>query len=223
MAGALAELVPIAIAIAISPIPIVAVILMLLSERGVPNATGFLAGWTVALLLTAGGAAALGLSVAHTESDPPTGLTLARLALAGLLLAVAARRWRKRPARGEEPDPPAWLGAVTTINASRATGLGFALIALNPKDGLLSLFAGSQLSDATLAAPQALLALVVFTALASCTIFLPLLAVVARGERADPVLAKARRALQRHGSVISGSIALAFGLFIGVNALLALG
>lgn len=223
MTEALAEITPIAIAIAISPIPIVAVILMLLSERGVANAAGFLVGWIVALLLVAGVAAALGLSIAHTDDDPSLGATVARLVLAAVLLLVAARRWRGRPRHGEEVTPPAWLNTVSNIDTGKATALGFGLIALNPKDGLLSLFAGSRLSDATLTTPQALVALVVFAVIASATIALPLFAVVARGHRADPTLARARGALQRHGSVATAVIALVFGLLIGINALLALG
>lgn len=220
MAGALTELLP--IAIAISPIPIVAVILMLLSERGATNATAFLGGWTLALLFTAGGAAALDLGLAHGGDAPPAGLTVARLTLATILLGVAVRRWRGRPRAGDEPRVPAWLATVRSIGARGAAALGFALIALNPKDGLLSLLAGSRLSDATLATPQAAGTLAIFAVLASSTIVLPLCAVAARGERADPILERGRAGLERHGSAVTAVIALAFGVMVALNALLAL-
>ena len=48
--------------------------------------------------------------------------------LLGLLfLVMAARQWRKRPAKGEEATMPGWMSSVEHFTPAKSLGLGLAL------------------------------------------------------------------------------------------------
>src|SRR5215213_10102339 len=147
MRDALAEMLPLAVAVAISPIPILAVILMLLTERSTANAVALLAGWVAAILVIGGAVAALGIGRANTAEDPGTGLIVAQFVLAAILLAGAVRRWRMRARADVDHETPRWMSAVRSVRPPSALVLGLGLIALNPKDGLLTVAAGARLAE----------------------------------------------------------------------------
>jgi len=186
MSDALSGMVPLAIAIAVSPIPILAVILMLLTERSTANAAAVLAGWFLALVVIGGVVALLGIGRADSAEDPSTGLLIAQFVLAAVLLAGALRRWRMRTRAGDDHESPKWMNAVRSVHPPRAFALGIGLIALNPKDGLLTVAAGASLAESDASGATAAIALLVFALVASATIIAPILAELAMGVRAEP-------------------------------------
>lgn len=217
---ALADLLPLALVIAVSPIPVLAVILMLLTERSTLNASALLAGWALALALIAGGVAALGIG--STESEPGTAVVVAQFALALLLVAGAIRRWGMHR-RGEgESSRARWMERLRAVGPVGALALGFGLIALNPKDGLLTVVAGARLADADLGGAAALGALAAFVAVSSSTIAAPIAAELALGERADSLLERTRAWLERNGNAALAVVLFVLGVLVAVDAARAL-
>jgi threonine/homoserine/homoserine lactone efflux protein len=218
MSEALSGMLPIAVAIAVSPIPILAVILMLLTERSTANAVAFLLGWAAALIVIGGAVAALGIGRADSAEDPGTGLIVAQFALAAVLLAAAVRRWRMRARPGDDHETPKWMSAVRSVSPPRAFALGVGLIALNPKDGLLTVAAGARLAEADPGAGAAVAALLIFTAAASATIIAPILAEAAMGARAEPILERSRLWLERNGNAAVAVVLAVLGVLVAVDA-----
>jgi threonine/homoserine/homoserine lactone efflux protein len=101
------------VGVALSPIPIIAVVLMLATPKGRVNGPAFLAGWIVGLavvgaivLLVAGGASAT------SHGEPATWVSVLKIIVGLLLLALAARQWRGRPHPGDAPRLPGWMKTI---------------------------------------------------------------------------------------------------------------
>jgi threonine/homoserine/homoserine lactone efflux protein len=121
MGQAIGQSLPTAIGVALSPLPIVAVVLMLVTERGRVNGPAFLVGWGIGLALVG----AVVLSVAHganasSHGEPATWVNVLKLVLGLLLLLVALRQWRGRPRAGDEAPTPKWMGALATSRLATA-------------------------------------------------------------------------------------------------------
>lgn len=218
MDEALAELLPLALVIAVSPIPVLAVILMLLTERSTLNASALLVGWALALALIAGGVAALGIGSGEAGEDPSTGVVIAQFALAAVLVAAAVRRWRMHRRGVGESSRARWIARLRSVGPAGALALGFGLIALNPKDGLLTVAAGARLAEADPGAGAALAALGVFVAASSSTIAAPIAAELALGDRAESLLERSRAWLERNGNAAVAVVLLVLGLLVAVEA-----
>jgi hypothetical protein len=197
--GAIRDMLPLALAIAVSPVPVLAVVLMLVSDRGRTNAYALLTGWALALTLVGGGVAVLGIGAADDGGDDRH-VAVAQFVLAGILVAVIAAELRRRSRRAASERPPRWLALLAEIGPGRAVVLGVALVVLNAKDASLTVVAGARLAEAGPGAPGAVLAVALFVLVASSTVIAPVAVDLALGERAAPVLQRWRTVLERHGS-----------------------
>src|SRR5437762_2559424 len=105
MGEGISEVLTFAVGVAISPVPIIAVTLMLFSKRARVNGAGFLLGWVLALAIVSGVAYALA-DQGNAATDSTTADTVAwgRIVFGALLLLLAARNWRTRPAPGTAPE-----------------------------------------------------------------------------------------------------------------------
>lgn len=173
MGAVIGAMLPYAIGIAISPIPIVAVILMLFSRRAGANGPAFLAGWVVGLLavivVVLVLAGVLGVSVGST----PAWVAWLQLLLGILLVVLGYRRWASRPPAGITPPLPSWLQAVEELTPGTAFAMGALLSGVNPKNLVLAAGAALMLVQGGLGGTELLLAIVVFVALGSLSIGLP--------------------------------------------------
>ena len=169
---------------------IIAVILVLFSARARVNGPVFTPGWvvgvaivsTVIYLLADAGDVGSGGSASDTSYW---------LKLVGgiLLVLLAFRDWRKRPAAGEAVDQPKWMSAIDTLTPVKTGGLAVLLAAANPKNLALSLAAGASLAQAGVSGGEATVGLIVFVVdrerrASSC----PSSSTSAGGERAAGVL-----------------------------------
>ena len=212
MGGAISEVLPFAIGVAISPVPIMAVILVLFSTRARVNGPVFALGWivgvavmsTVVYLVADAGDVSTGGGASDTSY-------WIKLVLGILLVQLAVRQWRKRPAPGETPEAPKWMSAIDTLTPAKAGGLGVLLSTVNPKNLALSLGAGASLAQVGASGGEAVVGLIVFVVIASVTIATPVVFSLVGGERAAHVLDGWRVWLAAHNTAMMAVLFLVFG------------
>jgi threonine/homoserine/homoserine lactone efflux protein len=217
---AIGDFLPSAVGVAISPLPIVAVVLMLVTQRGRVNGPAFVAGWWIGLavvgaivLAVAGGASA------STDSGPATWVDVLFLVLGLLLILVAARQWRGRPHGDEEPPTPKWMGALDAFTPLKAGGAGVVLSALNPKNLLLSVAGAVAIAQTGISTGQQVGAYVVFVVIASIGVAAPVVIYFAMGERSQQLLDRLKTWLARNNAAIMAVLMLIIGVKLIGNAI----
>src|SRR4026209_2736325 len=176
MGRGISEILTFAVGVAISPAAIVAVILMLFSRRARGNGPLFLLGWVVGL----GGLVAVVYAItdqsnagsSNTSSDSVSWL---KIGLGTGFLLLARREWRKRPGPGVESEMPKWMGRVDALTPVQALGLGVLLGVVNPKNLALGIGAAAGLAQLSLSTADAVVSLVVFVAIGSLSIAIPVI------------------------------------------------
>jgi Sap, sulfolipid-1-addressing protein len=215
MAEALAYILPIAVGILVVPLPIAAVIVLSFSPRATANGLAFLAGWVLGLtavggltlLLAAGGEVDAG-------GDPARWASAIKLLLGVALLFLAYRSFEKRPQRGEEPSPPAWMDALTSSSPPRALGLGALLAGANPKNLLLVASAMTGVALLGLPTGQTVIVLVVFVVVASIGVAIPVGYAATGGRKAREALASWQSWLVANNAVVVAVVFLVLGVWI---------
>ncbi len=204
MGAAIGAILPHAVGIALSPLPIIAVILLLLSGRARSTSIGFLLGWIAGVAV--GTAVFTVIATAFVTTAPPAWVRptvgVVQIALGVLLLALAARQWRRRRGPGVEPALPAWLAAIDRLRFGTALGLGVLLSAVSPKNLVLLASAGVLLGGTNLTIAQAVATVAVFTLVASLTIAVPVVIALVAGDRVRTALGALHDWLVRENAVI---------------------
>jgi Sap, sulfolipid-1-addressing protein len=213
MGQVIGEFLPLAVGVAISPIPVISVILMLFTDRARPNSLAFLSGWIVGIA----GAMAILIAVASTQDLSSGGgasdtAAWIKLILGLLLLALAVRRWRSRPAPGAEATMPGWMARIDGMRPVAAAGLAVLLSAVNPKNLLLIAGAAVLIGQADLGASDTVVAVAVFTLLAASTVAVPTLAFLFAGARVQPALDRAKAWLSVHDAAVMAVLLLVIGV-----------
>lgn len=204
MGPIIGETLPLTLGIAVSPLAIIAVILMLLSPNARRTGPGFLIGWILGIavpvsvfVLLAGA-----LPPQHDMGGPNVVRALVQFVLAILLLLLALRQWRGRPAPGEEAALPKWMSAIDSITFARAFGLGVLLSAPRPKTLLIAASAGVTIGGAGLPSTAQFVAAAVFVAAAASTVLIPVVAFLVASDRLRKPLEALRRWLARENTVL---------------------
>ena len=212
MAAVIGDLLPLAIGIAISPIPIIAVILMLLSRKATATSTGFLLGWVVGIVLVTVVVLVLVGQAGNTAGGEPSTLSsVLKLVLGAALILLAVRQWQGRPKAGETGAMPKWMDAIESFSFVRALLLGFGLSAINPKNLLLCLAAGTTIGAAHLPTGQVVVATVVFTLLACSSIAVPVVGYLAARDRMAAPLDRLRAWLTQNNAAVMAVLLLVIG------------
>jgi threonine/homoserine/homoserine lactone efflux protein len=209
--AALGQVLGPAVGIAISPVPIAAVILMLFSDRARINGSAFVVAWIVGLAAVT----TLVSLLPGLESDsggPSTTAGWVKLGLGALLIVAGLAKWRSRPGPDEHPDAPAWMQRIDTLRPAAASGLGFLLSALNPKNLLLAAAAGVTIAAADLATAQTVGLIAAFTAIASVTVGAPVVAYLVAGNRLDARLDATKSWLIDNNSTVMAVLIVVFGV-----------
>lgn len=213
MGAAIGDILPLALGVAISPVPIIAAILMLLSPRAKATSVGFLLGWLLGIVIAVTLFTFLSSvlpSSGSDDSDPVRG-TL-QVVLGVLLLLLSIRQFRNRPKPGEEPKLPKWMQAIDKVDFAKALGLGFLLSAVNPKNLLLAVGAGSAIGAADLDGAETAGVIAVYTLIAACTVLVPVVAYLIAADRLRRPLDALRGWLARENAVIMGILVLVIGV-----------
>ena len=208
------EILPLAIGIAISPIPIIAAILMLLSPRAKGTSIGFLIGWLAGIVVAVVLFTLLASVIPQDTggSSPVAGVI--KIILGLLLLFLAIKQWRTRPAEGEHASMPKWMSAIDSMTAGRAMGLGFLLAAVNPKNLLLAISAGVIVGGAGLTVSQMTIVIIVFVFLAASTVLIPVVGYLIASARLAGPLDKLRVWLVDNNAVIMAVLLLVIGVSV---------
>lgn len=188
MGEAIGESLPIAVGVLVSPMPIVALVLMLVSRHAGSNGTAFVVGWLAGIFVLGTLVALLVGAAGSGDADPPTWAALLKLVLGALLLLLALRSWQGRPGEGESAETPKWMAALDEFNAVKAFGTGVLLGSVNPKNLLLVVSAGSTIATATPMTGERIVAMAVFTIVASLGVLVPFGIYLLAGDRAAQLL-----------------------------------
>jgi threonine/homoserine/homoserine lactone efflux protein len=210
----LGEILPLAIGIAISPIPIIAAILMLLSPRAKRTSVGFLIGWLAGIVVAVVLFTLLTSVIPQDNAGPSPVAGVIKIILGALLLFLAIKQWRTRPAEGEQASMPKWMLAIDSMTAGKALGLGFLLSAVNPKNLLMAISAGVIVGSADLAVGQIAVVIIIFVLLAASTVLIPVIGNLIASARMAGPLDRLREWLVDNNALIMAVLLLVIGVAV---------
>jgi len=212
MEQALGHLVPVAVAAALSSVPITATIFILLSERRNSIALPFLTGWV------SGTAAGLTLAVLAAQALPSRPRQLASLigtleVVIGSALVLLGLLTLIRHRRTVASQRPSWIEGIGSIGRLPALGIG---LALNVRPKALLLFAAASLAitGAHASVTETLVAIAVYTAVATSTVVAPTLATVFFPDWMEPRLVESRDWIATHGAAVTGVVMVLIGVVV---------
>jgi hypothetical protein len=215
MGGVIGDVLPLAVGVAISPLPIIAVILMLLAPRAGAASSGFLTGWVagivVVTIVVTVIADVAGLS---TSGGGSTAGGVVKIVLGALLVLLAVKQWRGRPHDGSAPTPSKWLSAIDSVTPAKATGLGFALAAVNPKNLVMILGAGVSIGSAGLPISQIVVTIAVFTIVAAVSVAAPVVVYRLSQEKAHTWLTSLKTWLISNNATVMMTLFLVIGVVL---------
>jgi threonine/homoserine/homoserine lactone efflux protein len=213
MGQAIGGMLTIAVGVAVSPVPIIAVVLMLVTPRGKVNGPAFVLGWVLSIAVLGGVLIAVGVgSGSSDDGGPSTGVSVLKLVLGGLLLLVAAKQWRGRPAPGEDPPMPKWMGALDSFTPVKALGAGILLSGLNPKNLLLIIAGAAAVAGAGASGGEEAIAWAIFTLIATVGVATPVVIAFAMGDRSKDLLDRLKGWLAHNNGVIMAVLLLVIGV-----------
>ncbi|GAA3589262.1 hypothetical protein GCM10022198_11390 [Klugiella xanthotipulae] len=180
MNGILAELFALSLGVAISPVPIMGTVLLLVSPRSASASVGFAFGWISGIAVAVTGftllAALIPVSAAAREpADAPPVWGYLQIGLGAALIVVTLVQWLRRPRDGAA-QLPRWVSAVDRLTTARAVLIGFVYSALRPKNLLIAVASGVVISAPGLSLAERIVAIAVYSVLASVTIAAPIMA-----------------------------------------------
>ena len=214
MSEVIGEILPLAVGIAISPIPIIAAILMLLSPRAKRTSVGFLIGWLAGIVVAVVLFTLLTSVIPQDNAGPSPVAGVIKIILGALLLLLAIKQWRTRPAEGEQASMPKWMSAIDAMTAGKALGLGFLLSAVNPKNLLMAISAGVIVGSADLAVGQIAVVIIIFVLLAASTVLIPVIGYLIASARLAGPLDKLREWLVENNALIMAVLLLVIGVSV---------
>lgn len=225
----LPQIVAAAVVGALSPVAALTTIMLLGSRRPVANTVACLIGWTLVLVLIAGGL--LALLSGHEGASGESAKAAVELVVGLMLLCVALRNLigahhplvdpnTGRPLRVSQA--PAWMRRVEEMRPIQALVFGMVLIAISPADiavyfSAVQALIGSDSDTAT----KAIVTVVLVLSIDLC-ILIPLGVYLALPRRADALLTTGKEWLISHQRAVAGGSAGIFGLLLLGQGIVAL-
>jgi threonine/homoserine/homoserine lactone efflux protein len=215
MGPAISDILPFAVVVMTSPIPIIGVILMLFSSRARTNGPMFLLGWLVGLVLvsTIVYVVADALDVG-SDADASDGASTLQVVLGIVLILLALRKWRSRPAPGETEPLPKWMAAIDSVTPGRAAVLGFLFSAVNPKNLILTVGAVLSVAKAGVSTADAVTAIAVFIVIGSLGIVIPVVGYLVGGDRVRTMLDGWKVWLEHNNAAVMSVMLLVIGVVV---------
>ncbi len=220
---------PAALGIAVNAFAIVAVIVVLFTKEGSANGITFLVGWIGGLLFVVAVVHALVMTGTSAVADDPSKALIQGLEtlLVGLLfLGMGFRQWRKRQKSGADEPLPKWVSAADekvteggVLTPTRSASLAFALAALNPKAIALVLTLSAVIARSNLTFIETTFDFLVFIAVASMTIAVPVVYRVVGGETAERRLRSWKRWLIDNRGLVSAGVLFLLGAMFTIKGI----
>jgi hypothetical protein len=210
---AIGQLLPFAVGVAVSPTPIIAMVLMLITPKARVNGVVFVLGWIGGIAVTGAILLALADPTGAIDEDQPASWTYwLKLVLGALLLLVAVKEWRARPAAGVEAPMPKWMGMLDGITTPKTGGLALLLSALNPKNLILIIGGAAVVAQAGISTGDEVVSWIVFTAIATVGVAAPLVIYFAMGERAASILDGLKTWMAQNNTAVMAVLCLIIGV-----------
>lgn len=185
---------------------------MLGTPRARVNAPAFAAAWMLSIFVVGAIAIAIaGGTGAVTEDQTSNGASTLKVVFGVLLLLLAVKTWRKRPAAGEPAKTPGWMNAVDKFTAARAAALAAGLSVINPKNLVLVISAAGAIASMGDSAAAKAGELLVFTLIATIGVGVPVILYFVMGERSQPPLDRLKTWMIGHNAVIMTVICALIG------------
>jgi len=213
MGQGIGEVLTYAVGVAISLLAMIAVILMLFSARAKANGPAFLVGWMLTLAVVSS-VVYLACSQGDAATNTSTSDTIlwGKIVFGVLLLLLAGRSWRNRPAPDAAPEMPKWMASVDTLSPGKAFGFAALMAGVNPKNLLLTVAAAAGLAQLGLPTSEVAVSLIVFVVVGSLTIAGPVAYYFLGGERAKAELESLKGWLTMHNAAVTAVLFVVFGV-----------
>jgi hypothetical protein len=212
---AIGEILPLAVALAVGPLPIIAIVLILVSDNAKAKGAGFVFGRVagVALLVVVGMVVASLLNDPKMSSGghPPTVASVARIVLGIALVALAGRKWHRR---AEESKPSPVASRVDRLSVRGSVGMGLAVSVADPSCLFVAFLSGFDIAGARQPGMTDVIVVIVFVALATISVTVPLAGYLVGGQSARDRLMGAK------GWLLANENAVMIVLFLLVGAML---
>jgi hypothetical protein len=204
---------PFAIGIAISPIPIVAIVLMLGTRNAKSDSLSFLVGWLGAM--AAAGAILLAIAGSADLTDngaPSDASSTLKVVLGVVLLGLAVKQWRQRPAPGEDPPMPKWMDAIEGFTPVKSAGLGVLVSVVNPKNLILIVGGATAIAQTEISGADQAIVWIIFMVIATIGVAAPVVIFFAMGDKAEGILADLKAWMAHHNAAIMAVILVIIGV-----------
>ena len=162
-----------------------------------------------------------GPSNASEDGQPADWVNWLKIVLGVLLVLLAAREWRARPAADAEVAMPKWMGALDDITPLKAGGLAILLGTVNPTDLLFIVGGAAAVAQSGVSASDETAAWIVFTLVATVGVAAPLVVYFVMGGRASGVLDGLKSGLARNNTAVMGVLCLIIGIKLVGDAIAA--
>lgn len=210
---AIGKSLPMAVGVALSPIPVAAVIMILMAAQARTSAPAFLLGWMLGIL-TVGFIVFLVPGIDTARGEPTALSGLIRIVLGITLLLLSVRQWHQRSASNELREVPKVLARLDQMGVIQSLVTGFLLSSVHPKNLVLTA-AGAATIDASMLDPGAqLIALLLFCAIASLTIAIPVAGYFLVGHSAEAMLRSWKDWLVKNNATMITALFLIFGALL---------
>jgi Sap, sulfolipid-1-addressing protein len=222
MLDALGQILPMAVVVALSPMPIIAVVLMLVSAKARVNGPMFVVGWLLGMIIVGGIVLLVAGPEASDNGEPASWVAYIELVLGALLLLLAIKQWRGRPADGVEPEMPKWMAAIDSFTPVKSAGIAALLSGINPKNLLLILAAASTIAQSGISGGEQAVVYGVFCVIGTLGVAIPVIVYFFLGDRAPALLRRMQTWMAHNNATIMSVLLLVIGVKIlgdGLSAL----
>jgi len=201
---------PIALGVAASSMTILALMILLMTPRALPNAYSFLLGWFVGLFLV-GGLVLISPGLNEYTSGPTPAAGWIRIGLGSLFFLISLIISKDLPKRGQVTAPPRWMEKVDTYGPFQAMNVGLFLSILNLKNAAMVASGAVVIAAGGLSFIQEVVLLIIFCFIASLGVLFPVIIYLLFRSVVEAVFAKMKVWLQRYSTLILMIVLIAFG------------
>ncbi len=229
MIAIFAQIMALSLGIALSPTPVMGTIFMMVAPGSGRNSVAFVCGWVSGVALSVTGCTLLASVLPRREDTLRDSLSVETpligwlLIVFGVLIAiVAAVQFRRSRQPGYQTSQPAWVKLADKLTFVHVMLIGTVYAAFRPKNLLIALATGVIIGSSQFGLLASVLAIVLFTALASFTIAAPIIAYYSTSPRVDGVLKRVSDWLLVNATTVTSIAMCMLALMLTVNGILRL-